>query len=211
MQWHLGKNTIWDCAMTQPGVMWNSSHILITDQSSVHSSTFPWVSLNPKAFAGVEFVVSLKERQLREIQRLRYLLSVTVVYANLAWSLSKTAAYNLPSAAGGTHKIVRNSSCYGPLLKIDTAHWELQYHDKYWLPHTSIPADKASVNKIHFVVLRQDPLEAILVIFGRRAFIFFVWKLLKKMKNNTTFVRMRSGDHLGDAKMSKKGTSLRQI
>ena len=27
------------------------------------------------------------------------------------------------------------------------------------------------------------------------------------MKNYTTFVRMRSGDHLGDAKMSKKGTS----
>ena len=24
------------------------------------------------------------------------------------------------------------------------------------------------------------------------------------MKNNTTFVRMRSGDHLGDAKMSKR-------
>ena len=31
------------------------------------------------------------------------------------------------------------------------------------------------------------------------------------MKNDTTFVRMRSGDHLGDAKMSKKGTSLRQF
>ena len=31
------------------------------------------------------------------------------------------------------------------------------------------------------------------------------------MKNDTTFVRMRSGDHLGDAKMSKKGTSLRRI
>ena len=31
------------------------------------------------------------------------------------------------------------------------------------------------------------------------------------MKNDTTFARMRSGDHLGDAKMSKKGTSLRQI
>ena len=31
------------------------------------------------------------------------------------------------------------------------------------------------------------------------------------MKNDTTFVRMRSGDHLGDTKMSKKGTSLRQI
>ena len=26
------------------------------------------------------------------------------------------------------------------------------------------------------------------------------------MKNNTIFVRMRSGDHLGDAKMSKNGT-----
>ena len=31
------------------------------------------------------------------------------------------------------------------------------------------------------------------------------------MKNDTTLVRMRSGDHLGDAKMSKKGTSLRRI
>ena len=31
------------------------------------------------------------------------------------------------------------------------------------------------------------------------------------MKNYTNFVRMRSGDRLGDAKMSKKGTSLRQI
>ena len=52
-------------------------------------------------------------------------------------------------------------------------------------------------------------LEAILVIFSRRALIFlFVWKLLKKMKNDTTFVRMRSGDHFGDAKISKKGTSL---
>ena len=31
------------------------------------------------------------------------------------------------------------------------------------------------------------------------------------MKNDTTFVRMHSGDHLGDAKMSKTGTSLRRI
>ena len=31
------------------------------------------------------------------------------------------------------------------------------------------------------------------------------------MKNDTTFVRMRSGDHLGDEKMLKKGTSLRRI
>ena len=59
--------------------------------------------------------------------------------------------------------------------------------------------------------LRQDPLEAILVIFSRRALIFFVWKLLEKMKNDTTFVRMHSGDHLGEAKMAKKGTSLRRI
>ena len=56
------------------------------------------------------------------------------------------------------------------------------------------------------------PLRLFLVIFGRRALIFFFgWKLLEKMKNDTTFVRMRSGDHLGDAKMSKKGTSLRRI
>ena len=60
--------------------------------------------------------------------------------------------------------------------------------------------------------LRQDPLEAILVIFGCRALIFFLFESSwKKMKNDTTFVRMRSSDHLGDAKMSKKGTSLRQI
>ena len=31
------------------------------------------------------------------------------------------------------------------------------------------------------------------------------------MKNDKIFFRMRSGDHLGDAKMSKKGPSLRQI
>ena len=31
------------------------------------------------------------------------------------------------------------------------------------------------------------------------------------MKSDATFLRMRSGDQLGDAKMSKKGTSLRQI
>ena len=31
------------------------------------------------------------------------------------------------------------------------------------------------------------------------------------MKNDATFVRMRSGDHLGDAKMSKKGTSTRSV
>ena len=57
------------------------------------------------------------------------------------------------------------------------------------------------------------PLEAILVIFGRRAlnFFLFVWKVLENMKNDTIFVRMRSDDHLGDAKMLRKGTSLRRI
>ena len=60
--------------------------------------------------------------------------------------------------------------------------------------------------------LRQDPLEAILVIFGRRALIFFLFESSwKKMNNDATLVRMRSGDHLGDAKMSKKGTLLRRI
>ena len=60
-------------------------------------------------------------------------------------------------------------------------------------------------------ILRQDPLEAVLVIFGRRALNFLFESSLKKVKNDSTFVRMRSGDHLGDAKMSKKGTSLRRI
>ena len=31
------------------------------------------------------------------------------------------------------------------------------------------------------------------------------------MNNGTTFVRMRSGDHPGDAKMPKMGTSLGRI
>ena len=41
-----------------------------------------------------------------------------------------------------------------------------------WLPIITDYRDTAA--------LRQDPLEAILVIFGRRALIFFVWKLLEK-------------------------------
>ena len=58
---------------------------------------------------------------------------------------------------------------------------------------------------INSLYLKQDPLEAILVIFGRRALILFLFESSwKKMKNDTTFVRMRTGDHLGDAKMSKK-------
>ena len=48
------------------------------------------------------------------------------------------------------------------------------------------------------------PLEANLVTFGRSSLIFFVWKPLEKYEIDTTFVRMRRRDHLGDAKMSKK-------
>ena len=89
----------------------------------------------------------------------------------------------------------------------------------------SLPCPRASGKKISkfYAIdrfLAQDaysikagpPLEAILVIFGRRALIFFLFESSwKKMKNDATFVRMRSGDHLGDAKMSKKGASLRRI
>ena len=65
---------------------------------------------------------------------------------------------------------------------------------------------------IVFSIKAGPPLEAILVIFGRGALIFFLFESSwRKMKNDATFVRMRSGDHLGDAKMSKKGTSLRRI
>ena len=52
---------------------------------------------------------------------------------------------------------------------------------------------------------RQDPLEAILVIFGRRALIFFfVWKHLEKYENDTTFVRLRSCDHFETQKCRKR-------
>ena len=69
--------------------------------------------------------------------------------------------------------------------------------------------DKLSDKKKTFKA--GSPFEAILVIFGRRALIFLFESSWKNMKNDTTFVRMRSGDHLGDAKMSKKGASLRRI
>ena len=59
--------------------------------------------------------------------------------------------------------------------------------------------------------VKAGPVEATLVIFGRRALIFFRLKAFEKNEEWHTFVRMRRGDHLGDAKMSKKGTSLRRI
>ena len=58
---------------------------------------------------------------------------------------------------------------------------------------------------------KAGPLGAILVIFGGRALIFLFESSWKNMKFDTTCVCMRSGEHLGDAKMSKKGTLLRRI
>ena len=51
---------------------------------------------------------------------------------------------------------------------------------------------------------KAGPLQALLVIFGRRALIFLFESSWKNMKNDTTFVRMRSGDHLEDAKCRKR-------
>ena len=50
----------------------------------------------------------------------------------------------------------------------------------------------------------RTPLEAILVIFGRRALIFFFESSWKNVKSNTTFMRMCRGDHHGDAKCRKR-------
>ena len=48
-------------------------------------------------------------------------------------------------------------------------------------------------------------LEAILVILSWSLNFFFLFESSSKnMKNDTTFVRKRSGDHLGGAKMSKR-------
>ena len=60
-------------------------------------------------------------------------------------------------------------------------------------------------------LLRQDPREAILLIFGGRALIFFVWKPFANYEKWKMKPLLRSDDHLEDAKMSKKGTSLRRI
>ena len=50
----------------------------------------------------------------------------------------------------------------------------------------------------------QTSLEAVLVNFGRSYLIFLFERSWKSMKNDATFVHMRNGDLLGDAKMSKK-------
>ena len=78
-----------------------------------------------------------------------------------------------------------------------------------WVFHMTCRFSRVPVGRL--VHLRQDPREAILVIFVRRVLIFFLFESSWKMKKDTTFVRMASGDHLEDAKLSKKGTSLRRI
>ena len=67
--------------------------------------------------------------------------------------------------------------------------------------NTSWRADKAHSKNSKKDTAWQGPLEAILVIFGCRALIFFCLKDLGKYENDITFVRMRSGDHLEDANM----------
>ena len=60
--------------------------------------------------------------------------------------------------------------------------------------------------------LRQDTLGAVLVIFGGSFLNFFLFeRSWKNLKNDTTFVRMCSSDHLGDAKMSKKHLALSNL
>ena len=55
----------------------------------------------------------------------------------------------------------------------------------------------------------QDPLEAILVIFGRRALIFFVWKLFEKNEKRHHFCAHAQWRSPCRRKNVEKGTSLR--
>ena len=50
------------------------------------------------------------------------------------------------------------------------------------------------------VNIMTGPLEAILVIFGGSVLIMLFERSWKNMKNDTTFVCMRSSENLGDAK-----------
>ena len=60
-------------------------------------------------------------------------------------------------------------------------------------------------------MVKAGPLEAILIVLSCRFLLFLFESSRKNMKYDTTFVRVRNGGHYGDAKMSKNGTSLRQI
>ena len=64
---------------------------------------------------------------------------------------------------------------------------------------TSVQEGGGGRSSLKISYTKAGILEAILVIFGRRAFFLFEssWKIIK---NDTNFVRICSGDHLWDAK-----------
>ena len=62
-----------------------------------------------------------------------------------------------------------------------------------------VPANVQQTSSIY----TQDPLEAILVLFGRSSALAKIWK-----RTPLSTVRMRSGDHRRDAKGVEQGTSL---
>ena len=56
--------------------------------------------------------------------------------------------------------------------------------------------------------LFQDPAHVLVILVTA---FDLLESSFKSMKNDTTFVRMHSSNHLGDSKMSKNGTPLRRI
>ena len=63
--------------------------------------------------------------------------------------------------------------------KVDFFEWPVLYVTQWEKQH--FPLKFLIIMHGDPLLLRQDPLKAILVIFGRRALIFFfVWKLLEK-------------------------------
>ena len=88
-----------------------------------------------------------------------------------------------------------------------------KHHKRFGLREISWKVEKRGKTgnwkyPIYDTTFKAGPPRGFLIIFGRWALIFFGWKLLEKMKNDVTFVRMHSADHLGE---EKKGTSLRRI
>ena len=133
------------------------------------------------------------------------------------WSLRRNEleCTDLVHWTGALHRFFVTRCNYLCWFSVRKAFWRWFYprsrkRDHFQTLATGVPKLKTCLGTQR--VKAGPPLEAILVIFGRRALIFFLFESSwKKMKNDATFVRMRSGDHLGDAKMSKKGTSLRRI
>ena len=147
---------------------------------------------------------SLYVRTIRFPTFCRSLPSVGAYSQYPAWSHCCRSA----DVTRADHDRVGRSPWQGGFKDRDT--WHAIFPFVRYFRHLKIkpPLSSSSTKR----TLRQDPLEAILVIFGRRALFFLLFESSwKNMKNDTTFVCMRSCDHLGDTKMSKKGTSLRRI